>query len=333
MSESLADAESLIEGGDPHADSQSDPTADSSSSSKTAVSTLISSVDEALKGSESEESPTSEPGKADKAAPPTLATDDDPLGELTDTELNRYGPRTQRRIRQLLSDRSELSGEVERLRGKAEAFDQFDGFIQQNRITNEDLSVLLEIGALVRNDPFAARDRLTAIVSELDKVTGHQLPADLSERVRLGYISEQDAREIVQARSKANFAEQRAREVREQSQNVESQQRLAAHVDVCRRTANEWESRHKSTDPDWQAKQDEIGKLIELEVYRNGYPPNQDAVVRMLDGFLQTVNAKFAQFRPKPRAVNPVSGSASSRANSAAAPKTLMEAVDRALAQ
>jgi len=321
----------LIEG-DP-IDEVVDQGATSDSSTQNGGETLIDSVTEALKGSEEETSPTSEPGEADKAASPPLAPEEDPLGELTEQELGRYGPRTQRRIRQLLNARVELNAELEALKPKAEAFEQFDGYIRENRITNEDLSVLLEIGALVRNDPFSARDRLVAIVGELDKVTGHQLPADLSERVRLGYISEQDAREIVQARNKASFAEQRAREVREQSQHTETQQRLQTHVQTCRTTANEWEARHKSTDPDWQTKQDEIGKLIELEVYRNGYPPTQDAVVKMLDGFLDTVNAKFARFRPKPRSVTPVSGSASSRANSAAAPKTLMEAVDRALAQ
>ena len=287
-----------------------------------------------MKDSQSEASPPSETPveiEADKAAAQPAA--EDPLGELTDQELSRYGPRTQRRIRQLLDSRTELGTEVENLKPKAESFDKIDEYIRANRITNEDFAVLLEIGSLVRNDPFAARDRLVAIVNELGKITGDQLPADLAERVRLGYVSEQDAREIVQARNRAAFAEQSAKEAREQSHESQNRQRLQDHVQKCRGTANEWEARHQSLDPDWSTKQDEIGKLIELEVYRNGYPPTQDAVVKMLDGFLTTVNEKFARFRPKPKSVTPVSGSASHRANSAAAPKTLMEAVDRALAQ
>ncbi len=291
---------------------------------------LLDSVDEALKGSEVEASPDSGAGSETESAQPPPA--EDPLGEITDEELNRYGPRTQRRIKQLLASRSELTAEAESLRPKAQSFDKIDEYIRQSRISNEDFAVLLEIGALVRNDPFTAYERLSAITAQLAKVTGHELPPDIQERVRLGYLSEEDARALVTSRNKAALVEQRAQEQTQQSQEEQRRTRVTAHVQTCRSTANQWEARHKATDPDWDQKQSRIGELIELEVYRNGYPPTQEQVVAMLDGFLKQVNGEFARFRPKPKEVRPTIGSASPRAG-AAEPKTLMDAVNAALAR
>lgn len=289
---------------------------------------LISSVTEALKPSDKEASPVSGEGSADLAAPPASA--EEPLGELTDQELARYGPKTQRRIRQLLDARLELNTEVEGLRPKAKSFEQIDEYIRTNRLSNEDFAVLLELGALSRNDPFKAYERFAAITVELAKVTGHQLPPELQERVNLGYLTEQDARSIVQNQQRANLAEQRAKE--QAAQTTESQNRAAvqAHVQTCRQTANTWEAQRKSTDPDWTEKQDKIGQLIELEVYRNGYPRTQEEVVKMLEGFLKQVNTDMSRFKTPLREINPVTSSASPRAGKAE-PQTLMDFVNAAL--
>lgn len=291
---------------------------------------LIDSVTEALKGSEEETSPDSDAGSETEPAQPTPA--EDPLGEITDEELKRYGPRTQRRIRQLLDARSELNNEVETLRPKAQNFDKIDEYIRDSRISNEDFAVLLEIGGLVRNDPFKAYERLSAITAQLAKVTGHELPQDIQERVRLGYLSEEDARALVTSRNKAALVEQRAQEQTAQAQEEQRRSLVQAHIQTCRSTANTWEARHRASDPDWDQKQGRIGELIELEVYRNGYPPTQEQVVAMLDGFLKQVNGEFARFKPKPQTVRPTVGSASPRAGNAE-PKTLMEAVEAALAR
>lgn len=336
MSDSSTDTEDLIDGGDPTAGTgaQTDGSATSSPQQEDGGESLIDSVQEALKaGSKQEESLPSGTGSADPAAPTKEAAAEDPLGELTDEEMKRYGPKTQRRIRQLLGARTELTSQIEDLTPKAKAFDTIDQYIKTNGLTNEDVAVLLEIGALVRNDPFKAHERFSAITAELSKVTGHTLPPDLAERVRLGYVSEQDAREIVQARNKAALAERRVAETTERSQAEQQRQRVSGLVQMSRSTANEWESRHRATDPDWGMKQGRISELIRLAVYENGYPEHPEKVVQMLDGFLKQVNEEFARFKPPPREVRPVTGSAARTANSSAPPKSFMEVVERALAQ
>lgn len=323
----------------PGVEIESDPLEVSASSDSTEASsprdggeTLIDSVSEALKDSEAEKSPSSSTGAVDETASQRQPSAEDPLGEITDQELARYGPKTQRRIKQLLAARTELSSEVEGLRVKAQSFEKIDEYIRTNRLTNDDFAVLLEIGSLVRNDPFEAFKRFSAITAELAKVTGHELPPELAERVKLGYLAEQDAREIVQNRNRAALAEQRAQESRQQSQEDQTRQQVQSHVQTCRQTANTWESQRKSTDPDWNEKQGRISELIELEVYRNGYPQTQRAVVEMLDGFLKQVNGELARFKPPPREVRPTLGAYAQRPGYAE-PKTLMEAIDAALAK
>lgn len=300
--------------------------------------TLLASVEEALKASEPEKSPDSEADPTAKAVDPAKvdaegkpkAPAEEPLGELTEDELRRFGPKTQRRMRQLLTQRAEANTELEKLKPRAESFDKIDQFVKSNRLSNADLAVIFEIGALVRNDPFKALEKLEPIYQQLQGMTGAKLPPDVQERVNLGYLTEADARELVKARKRVEHTEARTQEQTEQARETERRQAFTTHVNACRTTANKWESAKQSSDPDWNEKQSRIGELIELEVLKNGYPETQEGVVKMLDGFLTKVNAEFARFKPKPREVRPVIGSASSRAT--AEPKTLEEAVDRALA-
>jgi len=313
-------------------------TSSTASTSDQGGDSLLDSVQAALKdGSEPEKSPASEQGSAKSAEtqsdadPAKAGAAEDPLEEISEEELKRYGPKTQRRIRQLLGQRAEANSEIEKLRPKAAGYDQIEQFAKANRLSNDDLAVGYELMALTRNDPFKAWDRIQPIYAQLAEIVGHTLPKDVQERVNLGYLSAEDARQLVQSQRRADLAEGRAREQGESQQREQEAGRLRAHVDACRTTANEWESAKRGADPDWSEKQARIGELIELEVRRNGYPPTQAEVVKMLDGFLARVNKDFARFKPPVRAVTPVRGGASSDAK--AEPQTLQEAVDMALAQ
>lgn len=319
---------------DPVESDQSDDQAASSPAADGGAS-LLDSVSEALKGSEQETSPASETDAVDKAAPTDAAAEkaaEDPLGEITDQELSRYGPKTQRRIKDLLAQRAEVNKQLEAVRPKAESYEKIDQFISENGLTNDDVAVVFDLAALIKKEPAKAYDRLQSLVANLGKAIGHELPPDLQERVRLGYLSEEDARELSKAKARNALTEQQIQERDAKAKEDSERRRIEGHVTSCRDTANKWEASRKSTDPDWNEKQQRIGELIELEVYRKGYPQTQEGVVKMLDGFLDQVNKEFSRFKPRPKEVRPLnSGSASSRAT--AEPKTLMEAVEQALAQ
>ena len=284
--------------------------------------------------------------KAKKETSPDSATDPDvskatpegekpaaeqDLGELTEDELKRYAPKTQRRILSLLNQRGEYEKRAVAAEGKAELFGRIESFASQNGLSDEDVEGLLEIGSMVRNDPFKAVERLTPIYSELLKRTGHVLPAPIEERVKQGYLTEEDARKLVQAETRAALEEERRTKTEEQANADRQRGQAQAHVDGVKRAAADWEAARKSVDPDWSSKQPRVGELIELEVHRNGYPKSTADVVKMLDTINKKVSDEFKRFAPKPREVTPAKGDASSGA--AAEPKTALEAARLALSR
>jgi hypothetical protein len=294
---------------------------------------LLDSVTAALGSQEKGQSPSPERDPADPAAPQAVEGQqpnaDDPLGELTDEELKRYGPRTQRRIEFLLHKRKEAEQKAEVLEPKAKAYDQIADFAKQNRLTQDEVGIILELGADIRNNPEKAFERLTPIYRKLAESVGAVLPDDLQEKVDLGYMTKDSAAELAKLRSTTSRNEMRLKEQSEQTEQERQRQVDLAHVGECRKTANAWEAARKGSDPDWNLKQEEIGRRVRLAVLENGYPQSQDGVTRMLDGILTDVNSWLGRLRPKPVERRPVIGTASSRSN--AEPKSALEAAELAL--
>ncbi len=316
----------------------STPAAPSPAETKGAESapSLIDSVKEALGEAKKESSPDSAKGSdADPSAPkaegdgkPDPAAEQE-IGELTEDELKKYAPKTQKRIRQLLTQRGEFEERAKAAESKAELFGRIETFADQNGLSGEDVEGLLEIGALVRGDPFKALDRLTPIYSELLKRTGHVLPAPIQERVQQGYLTEEDARRLVQAETKAALARERQTASDEQLNADRLRSQAQVHVGNVKSAATEWEATRKSNDPDWSLKQPRVAELVELEVHRNGYPTSTADVVKMLNDIEKKVSDELKRFSPKPREVIPAKGGASSGAT--AEPKTALEAARIAL--
>ncbi len=315
--------------------SQQDVKTAESSTAENQGKSLFDSVTEALQRKESSPDSAQDP-KADSAVPAEGTIEakaevkpEEPLGDLTDDELKRYGPKTQKRIKQLLAQRDEAIETNTGLKSKADNFDKIDEYIRVNRISNDDLAVVYELAALIKNDPVKAYERLTPIYNSLATMTGNVLPEDLREQARLGYITEAHAQELARLRSKAALSDNRLKEVT--SRDAEDQQARAfeGQRGMCRDASNEWETAKKRSDPDWHLKQERIGELIELSLHKSGFPPTKAKVVDMLDGILKKVNTELTRFAPKLKAITPDVGTASTRAN--AEPKTVKDAVMEAL--
>ena len=296
--------------------------------------TLLESVQAALKGDDKESSPDSErdPPATEPEPKETAAEADDAPVDLDAIEgdLKRYHPKTQKRIQALLDDRRASREEIERLRPMAEQFTRIEQYRETSNLTVEDVGVTLEIAALIRNDPFKARERLAPIMRKLDEITGNVLPEALTERARLGYISEEDARVLAATKAENEF---RRRQADELQQRQAAQEQARAQENLVRdvsSAATDWETAKKRTDPDWSVKQSRIHELIELEVRRTGqFPDTKAKTIQMLDGIHKRVSDEFAKIAPKPREVRSVTGVASTSA--VAEPKSALEAAKRAL--
>lgn len=326
----------LVENEIPTDDFDAETAAEASSASepRAAEPSLLDSVKEAI-GSKEQTPGSRELDPADPAAPKVegaKAPDAEaPLGELTAAELKAYGPKTQRRMSQLLEQRLAVSTEVEALRPKAQQFEKIEQFAKQNRLSMQDLEVLHEVGALIVGDPDKALERLRPIIAELEKQTGGVLPPDLQERVALGYISKQDAHELVATRNRLARNTEQTEAQKQEAAAAEQTRQFKATVDSATTVANEWEAARKGKDPDWPMKQSRIHERIKLAVYETGFPDTKAKVVTMLDGIYADVNKEFKGFAPKPKEVRVATGGASSRATSA--PTSALEAAKQALAR
>lgn len=303
--------------------------AESSPAKPEGAETLIDAVQSALKGDQQESSPDSDRDLSPSADPKTEQADEGPIDlDTIGEDLGRYSHKTKRRIQALLDDRREKNLEIERLRPKAQELDKITQFAESARLSQEDLGVIYEIGALIRNDPFKARERLMPIMRQLDELTGNVLPDELQERARLGYVSEEDARRLAQTEARAQYLARAAEEERAAREQQSERAAAESHVRSVSTVASDWEKAKRTTDPDWSVKQARIGELVELEVLKNGFPKTQKAVVDMLDGFHKRVSEEIGRIAPR-RPIQPVTGTASTRA--AAEPRSALEAAKLAL--
>lgn len=293
---------------------------------------LLETVQAALEEGAKESSPGSDP-EPEAAGSPTAETpatpEDEPLGEITDEELKRYAPKTQRRIQQLLQERHGWEEKASAASEKASRFDQIVGFAEVNRLSNEDVAATFEIAALMKNEPDKAYEKVLPIFLHLSKLTGNVLPPDVQEKVNLGYLPEQDARELVRLKTQTLLSQERHAE---QEKRAESERQLAAQQAIVTEATNataEWEAKRSATDPDWSSKKDLVLKFTRAEIAEKGFPRSKTEMLTLLNSVAAEVDQQTARFRPAPRAMNPATGTSSARAT--AEPTSAVEAAMLAL--
>lgn len=313
-------------------------TADSSNANEGATS-IYDAVNAALKGKE--ESPASEepdPNDPDSQAP----TDDD--DELSEEEQQRLSERSQRRFRDLVERRkaaesqvAEIQQELEAIRPKAERMDELLGYMQANNIPPDHLNNALSITAMINKGNYAsAIPVLESLLSQVKAAAGEVLPPDLQREVELGYITENRAKELHKSRLAGERAQQSAEEQRRQFEAERQRAEVSTLVETVTRAGDAWSAEKAKSDPDWNLKRDRVQEKVELELRRlgpEGYPRSAEAVRQVLEQALEKVEAEIRRYRPAPKQIDssPTGGSASPR--SAAQPKSLMEAVDMAIAK
>lgn len=338
MSESSPEQDGVLISPDTNLDAN--PAAESSTEANQGAQKSPSDlVFEALKLTEKESSPDSEQDPNDPAvtqegaeakAEDAEAAPKADLGEITPEELKKYGPKTQERMQQLLAQRHEIRTELEAIRPKAQQFEALEEFAATSRISMAQVAEAVELAALANgSDPEKALDKLIPIVQQLMQTTGRTLPDDIKERVRLGYIGEEEAKRLVRSEAEATRAREAAARAEEERQSQAEANRLANLKTMSEQTAADWEASRKRSDPDWQSKQSRFGELIKVEVYENGFPQSKEAVVKMLNGIAAKVDADFARFTPRPREVRSITGAASTKASTE--PKSSKEAALMAL--
>lgn len=255
------------------------------------------------------------------------------LGPLTDEEFHKYGPKTRRRIHQLLDKAKGLEAQVADLGPKAEAFQKMADFVSRAGMTRDEVNQLMEVGALLKSDPFAALEQVRPVYERLLALTGNVLPDDLKQQVDGGYIPEATARELSQRRSREAISAETSKREEESRAVAAERERLTKLADSAANAVAKWETDWQASDPDYQAKRDLVGEKIELAMTRAAnagkLPRSEAEAVALAKKALADVNATFTRLRPQASEIRPnPQGSASPSV--APAPRTMAEAIGRA---
>jgi hypothetical protein len=332
LDSSSGQTEELIQDGSP---SETDVNQGSGSSTETkdqGATSMLDAVQSALKPEENpEKSPTPEPsGSKDASSDPAKAGEKPSEEDLSEDEKKSLKPKVAKRIESLLNDRTSLRRENEGLKTKTADFDKFIGFVKSANLSNDDMNNGFEIMALMKQDPAKAWDKLQPIIATLQGIVGERLPDDLAEKVRLGYINEVDAKQLARAQNQLQFRDGQAQEAQRRAEEEQVQRETQALVGSVSNAASEWERTKAKSDPDWHLKSARVHELMKLSVYENGYPKSADEVSKRLNDAHDQISKELRKLNPRPRAINPVTGTASNP-RAVAEPKTMLEAIQQGL--
>ncbi len=240
------------------------------------------------------------------------------------------------RWKQVMAERSELkeqnaglTTQVENLTEAGEAIDRLEGYLRDNNLTTDEHNTMLQIGALMRNDPAKALEALTPYYSALLEITGTILPADIQQGVSEGVISEAYGRELAQRRAGENIAGQKL-EMQTSQQEAATQEQV---VDVLSKEASAWEKTWAASDPDYEKKAELVNDGIKLRLLGGDIPDGAEAVVKMCEEEKSKVEARMRAFIPKAQSITPSPGSSGGPSSSAPpAPTSMMEAMEQSIA-
>jgi hypothetical protein len=299
--------------------------------------TYLEAINKVFDKEGAEESPASEKGEGKPSPSPikdVKAEDADP----SEDELKRYPPNSQKRIRQLLSQRDDIKerfeAEKSALTPKAEHLDRITGYMQAHNIEPQEFDNTLEITRMFKAGQFEELlPILTPIYLEVAKRAGKVLPSDLREEVRLGHMPEARARELHEARTRSENLTARQEEERTRNEQRNQGEQIRRIVHAAATTADEWAKAKGTSDPDWSLKQEDVAAEVERIVLKDPtrYPKSREQVVALSEEALKTVEGRIKRFAPRPTERR-VPRSQPPSPRSAAAPKSYMEAVDMALA-
>jgi hypothetical protein len=222
----------------------------------------------------------------------------------------------------------EVIAERNALREKAGSFDTLIGEVAKTGLDVREFNELLGVGALIKQDPAKALERIEAVADQLRGIVGDKLPDTLKKRVDDGEISEADAREISRAKAQASLAEQR----RVQDAEGQQQARIQTHLDDCKRAVTAWMDAEAKLDPDWSKKQPLVIREAQELERQYGTPPTVQDAAKLMKAAKARAEEQIRAFVPSRAPVKPAITGGVASTQHAPAPRNIAEAIDRGLA-
>jgi hypothetical protein len=262
------------------------------------------------------------PKEPDQAGKEDQETDD---GAEEDEQVpQEAAPLVRKKINKLLKQRRELRNEVAALRPSAEIGSELETFATQNKLTGDDVAGSLRIAAMLRSGDYAAFYKVIApFVRQAQEYLGVVLPKDLSERVRLGHMTDAAAKEFARQR----FDNQRSQfQLRETAEETQVSRVQAVQADVQRAVSN-FELRLSASDPDYKAKAPSVRRTAQALLFeRGGTITTVEDALAITKAAYDEVNRQMRSISPRPNATPKQPNGGPQPSSARAAPKSLMEA-------
>lgn len=286
---------------------------------------------DALKKAEAPKDPASDPANSDPNKPdPKRKDGDDPAQakdpaaerEAQDRELNKNP-----RFREIVAERDGFKKDAEQYR-------TITRYMDEQGLSHDEVADAIELSALLKNDPEAARSVVQKIAEALDGTLGNTLPEDLKAKVDSGEITEEAALEVSRARAKTSRAEQRTNaltETMKKSDETAAQTQLKQQII---KDVGTWETDMAKRDPDFAKIKPLVGVMVRNILFARGkgYESAADAVevVKKAYGMAQNEVKRLAPAGQQRRGHHQSGGGG--RGNQPASePKSLKEAMGAAL--
>jgi len=289
---------------------------------------LLDVVQDAMPSEEEEvpepEETTSEEIKAETEVDEPIIDSDD----WSDVPFNKHP-----RFRKLIAEKNELKKLSEQYQGDSQQYQKIADFIGDNNLTAEDAAEGFRIMAQLRNNPEEAYNILQGHLRSVGELTGKTLPEDIQGKLDDGYLDEDAAKELSQARASLQREQSLREEAQRQTESFNKQTTEAkanAQLQHLQKVVKDWESATKNSDPDFNLKQDEINDRVAALVNERGRPVTQEQVLGIANAAYQTVNERYKSRTPQRQPLRTSTGGKRS-GTPTAEPRSLREVVSQTL--
>ena len=198
------------------------------------------------------------------------------------------------RFQKLIAEKNELKELSNKYKTDSEQFNKITDFIKLNNLSAKDAVEAFKMMAALRNNPEEGYKMLQGHLERIGNVTGRNLPKDIQEKVDDGFLDEDAAKELSQARASLY----RERQLREQSQQKFTNASASANESQMADAVKSWGEKTLANAPDFSLKQEEFNDRISAIVAERGTPKSPDEVVQIANDAYATINERFKSRQP-----------------------------------
>lgn len=290
---------------------------------------------------EGDDKPKDEPNAERKEAPEAKDTKDDNAEadegdddkfRITDEEFKSLPEGARQRIGHLNArakkaerQLSDKDAQIETMQASHKHMQDLETFVSDNGIQPENMSAAFGMMAkMARGDFEGFLSDIEPFITHARQSTGKQAADDLQEQVDGGYMTEEAAQQLTQARAAQARAEGEAKRLRESQTAQQQQDQASQDAGKIVNAINVREQELMASDPDYARLSEAVQRNVKMALDAGARPATPADAIKMIDTAFE--NAKFSAPKPKP-APTPKRPSASTIARGAEVPASTRDAI------